>query len=214
MLQIACVSDNHSNTPKLPKADVLVHSGDLTGQGTLDEIERGLDWIANAPTDLKIFVPGNHDWGFETKPDETRRMCEDRDIILLIDQEHTYKGVRFYGSPWQPAFCDWAFNLYTPEDLEEKWNFIPSGGQIDVLITHGPAYGILDLSSRDMACGCRELWKAIQKVKPRAHIFGHIHAQHGIQMVSPWECPEYIAVNASTCNERYQCINPIQVIWV
>ena len=211
-LKIVCVSDNHNNTPKLPQGDVIVHAGDLTGQGTLAEIEKGLEWLARQDAELKILVPGNHDWGFERNPSETRKMCEERDIVLLIDQEHIHRGVRFYGSPWQPAFCDWAFNLYEPEELAEKWALIPH--DVDVLITHGPAYGILDLSSRDVACGCRELGKAIAKVQPRAHVFGHIHSQNGEQLVRPWEGPDYLAVNATLCDERYNCRNPAQVIWV
>jgi len=87
------------------------------------------------------------------------------------------EGVKFYGSPWQPRFFDWAFNLDRGEEIKKKWDLIPM--DTDVLITHGPPYGILDLTHEGEKVGCEELMKAVLRVQPKIHIFGHIHEAYG-----------------------------------
>ena len=212
MLKCAFVSDTHNNYPIIPKCDLLIHAGDLTGMGTFEEIEKGLEWLSNQPAKFKILVPGNHDWEFQIHPIETRKMCKDQGVELLIDEEITYFGKRIYGSPWQPAFGYWAFNLNPGLDIREKWNRIPRGGQIDILVTHGPAAGVLDdVGSR--SAGGMDLRDAIKEVAPVVHVFGHMHQQNGIHPCSLGQT-HYLAVNAALCDEQYRCVNPVQIIWL
>jgi Icc-related predicted phosphoesterase len=112
----------------------------------------------------------------------------------LIDDMVTVEGLNIYGSPWQPTFFDWAFNLDRGAPLKEKWDLIPSTG-VDILVTHGPPMGILDKVYDGERVGCEELAKAVkERIKPRLHVFGHIHEEAG-----RLDQDGIIYVNAATC---------------
>lgn len=120
------------------------------------------------------------------------------------------EGVRFYGSPWQPRFMHWAFNLSRGEDLRRKWDFIPE--DTDVLVTHGPPHGRLDLVPRDRAgifenTGCEELLLAVKRIRPKLHVFGHIHEGYGVTRESGTTF-----VNACVCDAAYRPVNPAVII--
>ena len=109
-------------------------------------------------------------------------------------------GVKFYGSPWQPWFYDWAFNLERGPEIRAKWDLIPE--DTDVLITHGPPYGIGDLTFQKDHAGCQDLLKAVERLKPRTHIFGHIHERYGINSIDGTTF-----INASSFNHNYHRFN-------
>ncbi len=114
-------------------------------------------------------------------------------------------GVKFYGSPWQPEFYDWAFNLPRGEKLAEKWDSIPN--DTDILITHGPAYQMLDWTLNNQLVGCQDLFNRIMTVKPKIHVCGHIHCAYGQKYFNDVEF-----LNAAVLNERYQHENkPIKL---
>ncbi len=72
----------------------------------------------------------------ETAFGDPRQLLQNN-VTYLEDSETSIKGVSIYGSPWQPEFCDWAFNLpRKSEALREKWAKIPD--KSDIVITHGP----------------------------------------------------------------------------
>jgi Icc-related predicted phosphoesterase len=110
-------------------------------------------------------------------------------------------GTKFYGSPWQPWFYDWAFNLQRCPEIRSKWELIPEG--IDILITHGPPYGIEDLTARGDKAGCHDLLEVVEKIKPRVHIFGHIHEGYGINAIDGTTF-----INANSYNHNYRRLNP------
>jgi len=112
-------------------------------------------------------------------------------------------------SPWPPAYCGWAFNMQRDsEEIRSIWNKIPL--DTDILITHGPPYGILDLTRRKEHVGCKALYERVQLIKPKLHVFGHIHESYGRQQDD--EQKSTIFVNAATCNIRYQPVqSPIVV---
>ena len=203
--RLVCVSDNHGNFPKLPGGEILIHAGDLTPSGTQDQLIRGLDWLAHQSHDLKILVPGNHDWIFQREPEKARALCEERDIVLLVDESYRSHGLWFYGSPWQPAFCDWAFNLKRGPELQAKWAMIPE--DTDVLITHGPPMGVLDETPMGYSVGCEDLMRTVMQIRPKLHVFGHVHGCHGVRGLR-----QTLFVNASLCSESYSCHHPPQVI--
>ena len=203
--KIVCISDTHNFQPDIPYGDILLHAGDLTGRGTKDEVENALDWLARLGRETVIIVPGNHDWMFERYPDEARRMCEDRNIILLMNESYRTHGLNFYGSPVQPTFFNWAFNVNRGPSIKKVWDRIPF--DTDVLITHGPPFMILDEAPGDRNVGCQDLLDAVRAIKPKLHVFGHIHQDYGVTKEG-----DTLFVNASLCTEQYHCTNlPIMI---
>eukprot|EP00397_Hematodinium_sp_SG-2012_P052226 GEMP01061649.1.p2 GENE.GEMP01061649.1~~GEMP01061649.1.p2 ORF type:complete len:168 (+),score=24.70 GEMP01061649.1:606-1109(+) len=107
-------------------------------------------------------------------------------------------GIRVWGTPWQPAFCDWAFNAERGEECYRRWLDIPT--ETDVLVVHGPPFGRGDLCASGQRVGCADLLRQIQqRVRPQLVVFGHIHEDHG---VSSDGTTTY--VNASTCTLSYR----------
>ena len=138
-MRIVAVADTHLFHKELvvPGGDVFVHAGDLCRRGDLDELREAAAWIAGLPHPHKVVVAGNHDWAFVHEPAMARAALAG--ITYLEDSEATLGGLRFYGSPWQPEFNDWAFNLPRGPELAAVWANIPPA--IDVLITHSPPEG-------------------------------------------------------------------------
>jgi Icc-related predicted phosphoesterase len=211
MPRIVAISDTHSRHQQfsnLPPGDILIHAGDATVQGKFDEVIEFNRWLGTLPYKHKIFVAGNHDFLFEKSPEFARALITN--ATYLQDSFVIIEGLKIYGAPWQPRFFDWAFNVDRGAKIRRKWEMIPA--DTEVLITHGPPHGILDSvidrwTGQSEAVGCEELLPIVKHIKPRVHIFGHIHAgygqitQDGIQFV-----------NASSCNELYKVVHPPLVI--
>lgn len=190
----------------LGSGDILVHSGDLTGVGRESEVKDFLNWFSDTKYTHKIFIAGNHDWWF-VKNHDIPNKYKDKGVHYLFDSSVEINGIKFWGSPWQPEFYDWAFNLPRGEKLAEKWNLIPN--DTDILITHGPAFGILDWSPSGQRVGCEDLFNKIMEIRPKIHVCGHIHCSYGQKNFNEIEF-----LNASTLNERYEYENkPISLIF-
>lgn len=200
-----CLSDTHNLHGQLlvPAGEVLVHAGDATLRGSFDEIRAFLGWFAALPHPHKILVAGNHDFGFEKDPGAARQLVPPG-ITYLQDEGCEVEGVKVWGSPWQPWFYDWAFNLLRGPQIRAKWDLIPEG--TEVLITHGPPARILDQVDRGPV-GCEDLLARVQTVRPKLHVFGHIHEGAG-QIVQGGTR----FVNASICDRNYLPINPVIVV--
>ncbi len=195
-MKCVVISDTHGMYPDLeiPPGDVFIHAGDILGRGKLSELVEFNDWLGTLPHTHKIVIAGNHDWCFQTNEGESRLILTN--AVYLRDELIEIDGVKFYGSPWQPFFFNWAFNLSRGAALKDKWDLIPAS--VDVLITHGPAIGILDQTMDGSNVGCEELMMAIRRVKPKYHLFGHIHESYGVAQLNG--CTH---VNASIATERY-----------
>jgi Icc-related predicted phosphoesterase len=204
MTKILFLADTHGfhDTIELPEADILVHCGDATGRGRLAEVKNFLDWLEKQPYKEKIFIAGNHDFLFEKDRGVARGLVEDRNFTYLEDDEYWVDpGLKIYGAPWQPWFHDWAFNLSRGDEIAAKWRKIPE--DTDILVTHGPPKGILDLTLYTKErVGCEELLKRVKEVKPKIHAFGHIHEAYGVK-----EGNDTIFVNAANCTLQYRATN-------
>lgn len=201
-MRIVAISDthNHHRQVTVPDGDVLVHAGDITGRGSLDELERFCDWWHALPHCHKVIIAGNHDFCFERDGERHRA----RDFLdgshYLKDEPLTLDGMRFYGSPWQPWFFDWAFNLRRGPALAERWARIPM--DTDILVTHGPPMTILDETHSGDHVGCEDLLRRVREISPRLHIFGHIHEAYGVLKRG-----DTIFANASICTLEYKPTN-------
>jgi len=188
----------------LGDGDILIHAGDVSSVGRPHEIKDFLDWFSNTPFTHKIFIAGNHDWWFENNTDIANEY-KDKGVHYLFDSSVVIDGIKFYGSPWQPEFFNWAFNLPRGEKLAEKWNEIPV--DTDILITHGPAYRILDTTPSWEKVGCEDLFNKIMEIKPKIHVCGHIHGSYGQKEFNGVEF-----LNASVLGENYNpSHNPIKM---
>lgn len=219
-MKIACVSDTHTfgKQIEVPYADVLIHAGDHTFNGRRAQVESAMRWLSSLPHPHKVLVAGNHDFIFqEEKAGVIRRWIKRYHPTLhyLQDSGIEIDGVKFYGSPWQPWFHDWAFNFSADHELGTKqahgvFSKIPE--DTDVLITHGPPHGIMDAIGKkvhdwDIRVGCAALLYHVKRVKPKLHVFGHIHEGYGIQ-----EQDGIKFVNAAICTRAYEPTNkPILV---
>lgn len=205
MPRLVLLSDTHGyhDTLRVPDGDVLVHAGDFCTSGKEMQARAFAKWFAKQPHAHKVVVAGNHDRCLELDMSLGEKLFEG--ATYLLDREATVGGLRIYGSPWQPEFLSWAFNLPRGEALREVWSQIPTG--IDVLVTHGPPWGILDRTVSGDLVGCEELLAAVARVRPRLHLFGHIHEGAGSHRHE-----RTLFVNASVCTVAYTPTNPILVV--
>jgi Icc-related predicted phosphoesterase len=220
-MRLVLLSDTHNQLQhiKVPDGDVLVHAGDLTCRGTMREVVHELHVMAALPHRRKVLVAGNHDWLFERDGALARSLV--REFDYLQNSEVEIGGVRFWGSPVQPAFADWAFNRERGADIKRYWDMIPAG--IDVLVTHGPPSGYLDGIERDFDengeahpyfehVGCVDLFRAVARVRPRLHVFGHIHEARGRQEGFE-QCAGVDFVNAACVDEGNRLIAEAPMVY-
>lgn len=222
-IRFVCISDTHGKIEgsklHMPPGDVLLHAGDFTQKGHMNEIQKFNSYLGALPYKVKVVIAGNHDLTFDDNITEAslrtfgvqkstvESYLSERGLksvkqmltsaIYLEDSLVTVCGIKIYGAPWQPVFCDWGFNLNRGEDILKKWQTIPA--DLDILMTHGPPVGHGDLTGGNNNVGCVELLNTVQKrVKPKFHVFGHIHEGYGVTSDG------YTTfINASTCTRRY-----------
>jgi Icc-related predicted phosphoesterase len=178
VVRIIAMADTHSWHAELevPDGDVLIHAGDLTRTGTLAQLEEVAAWLRGLPHREKIVIAGNHDLALQRQPAQARALFAG--LTYLEDGAYvTGQGLRIWGSPWQPEFFDWAYNLPRGAALDAKWQQIPDG--LDVLVTHGPPLGYGDRVYDGERVGCRDLLRHCLEKQPRLHLYGHIHEDGG-----------------------------------
>ncbi len=197
-MQFAVISDTHGQHKalKLPKADVIIHAGDISGRGHAYEVIDFLNWFKNLDYKYKIFIAGNHDFYFEKETEETIKKIIPENIIYLNDSGVTIEGIKIWGSPVSPWFFDWAFNRQRGKEIRQYWDLIPA--DTDILITHGPAYNILDRCASGEKVGCEDLLAKIEELKPKFHLCGHIHEAYG-----SFDNGATRFINASVLDEHY-----------
>jgi len=190
-MKLHIISDTHTRHGELdlPGGEVLIHAGDFMSSGyNVGELHNFLKWFEDQDYKHKIFIAGNHDRIFEDDPFLAKEIVDMYafNINYLQDEELVIDGIKFYGSPWTPEFCGWAFALpKDPRSAEERFAKIPN--DTDVIISHGPAYGMLDQIVHPVSpnaskehLGCKQLRDAINRVNPKVHICGHIHSSQGV----------------------------------
>jgi diketogulonate reductase-like aldo/keto reductase/Icc-related predicted phosphoesterase len=226
-LRVVTISDTHGKHRKitkynpLPEGDVLIHAGDFTNTGELSQISDFCEWMGTLPYKHKVVIAGNHDLTLDgewySKPENHERfhkkkkkdeqkamamMRECKNFHYLEEQTVIVEGYKVFGTPYQPEFFNWAFNLGRGHPCDEAWEKIPT--DTDILVTHGPPLGHGDLcQGSDFRAGCLDLLRHVQKrVKPLVHVFGHIHEGYGTTSNNVTTF-----INASTCNFTYRPMN-------
>jgi len=208
-MRIVAVSDTHGrhNELRIPPGDVLVHAGDFCRHGDAEDVADFAQWFYAQPFAHRVVVAGNHDLLFEQDPEAAHATLREHcpGVHYLFDSGVSLDGLSFWGSPWQPRFMNWAFNLERGEPMAEVWAKVPD--QTQVLITHSPPMGILDKTRHGDHVGCEALLAALPHIAPRVHIFGHIHEAAGELKQAGVHY-----VNACTLDAFYKPANPPRVI--
>ncbi|MFN8554464.1 MAG: metallophosphatase domain-containing protein [Candidatus Obscuribacterales bacterium] len=207
-MKCVAVSDIHLRDVRTPPADLLIVTGDMSMKGSPEEMSWFGNWLDRQPAQYKVWIAGNHEVGIEEEPDLATQIAFETGSVYLNDSEIEIEGIRIWGSPITPWFYDWAFNRKRGAEIRKHWDKIPAG--IDILLTHGPPHGYLDLNRSAEHCGCEELTDVIMNTlrrPPRYHIFGHIHSGYGRSVVKRKDHQTFEVINASSCNERYQAVN-------
>ncbi len=227
-LQFDEANDSCHFRQPVPRADVVLHCGDLTQVGGLSMYKKALKMLGSIDAELKLVVAGNHDISLDGRYWQTHLYKggegddpEDDDdpaehshamsimkgplaaevgVTYLEEGVHVFtlrNGARFsvYASPYTPEFGDWAFSYKHHEDRFSRpdqvaegctstaENPIPSFPQIDIIMTHGPPKDIMDECEQGHQ-GCKNLFRAVRRAKPRMHCFGHIHEGYGAEVVA------------------------------
>ncbi|KAJ4293213.1 hypothetical protein N0V90_008495 [Kalmusia sp. IMI 367209] len=206
------MSDTHDKVPSsTPQCDVLLHCGDLTEDGSPQSISTALSALSKIDAEIKLIIAGNHEisldktyylaeGGSEAAYLESRSLLLNPDIRYLEEGTHDFmlkSGAHFkiYVSSWTPIYGSSAFQYPSNEDrfngadITPSWaknvgketSIIPEG--VDIVMTHGPPQYVLDKTADGRSAGCEHLRRAIARVRPRLHCFGHVHAGYGAQRV-------------------------------
>jgi predicted phosphohydrolase len=224
-MRITFISDTHTKHHELdgflPGGDLLLHAGDFSGHGYRHELKEFAEWFSKQyKYDHKIFIAGNHDRAIQDHPEECKEILSQYenvtylqdDLHLLREEWESYEDmIKVWGSPWQPEFYSWAFNLPRGGDeLNSKWDMIPIN--TDILITHGPPQGHLDTSGppwNNPDLGCERLRERVDEIKPKIHVFGHIHGGYGYKFDGHTHF-----INAAILDERYSFTHkPLTIDW-
>jgi Icc-related predicted phosphoesterase len=215
-MKIVLISDTHCYEPEIrEEGDVLVHAGDFLLSGSRAEAEKAAQWFAREAKKFShaVCIAGNHDWFFsklgEAGTQDFFAQYGDN-IHYLENTSVNIDGKNFYGSPMTPTFFDWAFMADRGKPIREYWDMIPDAGLVDVVLTHGPAMGILDQASpkyNSEHCGCEDLARQVEISKPIVHAFGHIHGSYGTRTYHNTQF-----FNCSQVNEAYQLVNKPWVV--
>lgn len=190
-MKILHLSDTHGKhklLQNLPSADIIIHSGDVSLEGSENEVMDFMEWFVRLPYKYKIFIAGNHDHSlYKANIEGLPENC-----FYLCNSEVTIEGVNFYGVP---LFMEDIIS----GDYEKNIQKIPNDA--DILITHQPPYCVLD-SKVNTNYGNRDLLQTILKIQPKFHLFGHIHDAYGME-----KNDNIWFVNAAILNDCYEISN-------
>jgi Icc-related predicted phosphoesterase len=209
-MKICCLSDTHQHHKKIkmPEVDMVIHAGDFTYHGELEEVKKFLQWYGEQKAKYKLLVCGNHEVEISKQPFQLlQQMCEDQGIRILNNTHTIIEGLTIFGSPNSNKFGHgWAYNS-TENELENIYaSILPD---TDVIITHGPAYGRLDRVLMGTHAGSMALAKRISELSNlKLHVTGHIHESRGTMIRNG-----VLTVNAAICGIPYTdvIINPVTI---
>ena len=187
-MKIYHVSDTHGfhNLLQIPTdVDIIIFSGDESNYYNVyknePECKDFINWFGNLPIKYKILIAGNHSAYISKHTREFKELCNNYNITYLENESVVIEGLKIWGSPYSPTFGNWYF-MKSRDKMQKLWENIPE--DIDILVTHTPPRGCLDLShnrnNQLESCGCSNLLKHVFRVKPKLHLFGHIHTTNKV----------------------------------
>ena len=214
IITIVHISDTHSlYYDTLPDGDILVHTGDFSIGGHFSEYEIFNEWLDKFDHKIKLIVLGNHDLDYYTEKNidplsEANVKLKNARVLNHKDGITNISGINFYAREWYHAH-QWDYRAKPNHPIKKNIYDIPSNKNVDVLLTHGPARGFLDIFDS----GSQELLQQINITKPKLHLFGHIHCKNGIDVLEYNDKTKTIFVNSSSvCEDGSKIVNEPTVI--
>jgi Icc-related predicted phosphoesterase len=217
-MKIVAISDVHAKWQKLqiPECDILISAGDYSFRGEKHLVKNFHEWLNKQEAGYIISVQGNHETWVEQNFQEAKELAEKvcPGVHFIDEGLVEIEGIKIWCSAIQPWFHNWAWNRHRGAEIKRHWDLIPV--DTNILVTHGPPYGVLDEVVRadgssynpPNLAGCEELAKKILDLKQLdLHFFGHIHCGAGQKHVNGVSY-----YNASICDEMYMPSNPITVV--
>lgn len=204
IIRFICISDTHNRHAEISfdglDGDVLLHTGDWSEKGTVEETRSFIQWLAAQPFRHKVLIAGNHDIGMDDQCYDQIAACwknegdaspalvrvavsevaSDSNLVYLENSSITIEGFKIFGSPMTPVIPvprvgRMAFNLMDESEQRRNWKDMPN--DTDILLTHGPPHGFHD--GKHMNMGDSVLLERILEVSPKLHVFGHVHESAG-----------------------------------
>jgi Icc-related predicted phosphoesterase len=192
LLHLSDTHNLHRQVSNLPAADIIIHSGDISNAGTGKEVVEFVEWFGALDYEYKIFIAGNNDFCMEGKNVETIQRFLPENCFYLCNSAIMIGRMKFWGIPF--FFSDDVSGEYINMIAQ-----IPT--DTDVLISHRPPLGILD-NAGNISYGCPDLLQRMFDIRPRYHLFGHIHDAYGIE-----KSKHTIFANAALVDEDYRLLN-------
>lgn len=206
---IVALSDTHGNhrSVDVPAGDVIIHCGDITRKSNLSEVTDFIEWFAGLNFQHKILVAGNHDRFIRKKKQEFLELISSHKIDYLENRSIEVNGHLIFGSPFSLNYGGLgAFSYHDTPEARRIWSQIPEN--TDILVTHAPPRGFRDfIRTENRNAGCQVLRERVLSIRPRYHIFGHIHESYGIETDG-----DSVFINASLSNGSGEIINRPMVI--
>lgn len=199
-MKIVALADTHGvfHNIDIPDGDILIVAGDWTSQGGIHACINFARWIDEQPHKYKLYIPGNHEVGFEENSSLEGLILSGTNINKkLINIE----GINIFGFSYTLPFNNWAFSMN--EEFQEYYFKIVAPTNVDILVTHGPPFGILDSEKYQINLGSKALLDYVKEIQPKLHIFGHIHGGYGINNTA---MPNTLFANVSLM-DRIKIVN-------
>lgn len=209
-MKIWLISDTHTHHKLLtiPDVDMVIHCGDESNHfnPALNQHEAldFFDWYSNLPIKYKLYIPGNHSTAVYAGMIDLSMF----DMIPLIHEMTIIEGISIFGSPYTPSFGDWAY-MRKRNRMQAVWENLP---ETDILVTHGPPKGILDLTKdKDngnlVQVGCKSLYNKVTELKPKIHAFGHVHTEKDCYNTGVLQSHGIKFINCSCLNHTQELYN-------
>lgn len=211
-MKVKVISDTHNLHEKLKigSCDVLIHCGDFGTRGNYTEAESFMYWFVKQNAKYKIFIAGNHDKRMKSY-DKLKQLAKDLGLIYLEQEAVTIEGYKFYGHNFVPRVNKLGTFLMEDGEREQQWSAIHEHDDIDILITHSPAFNRLSKNSNDINIGCYYLLEAIKALEIPYHLCGHVHEYGGqIDCTFHNEGKSTLHINAACLDRQYNLVRGYQ----
>jgi len=219
-MKLVAISDTHGDHKylEIPECDILIHAGDFSFRGEFFEVRNFMLWFEKQPARYKVCIAGNHELTFDSTQSQYQDairnlLAKHKEIIYLENEAITIEGIKFYGTPWTPYFCNWAFNGLRDQDvalkrgqsLTEIYSHIPE--DTNIILCHAPPYNLVDRNQEGQCCGSMEMRKVVDKM-PLLYLYicGHVHEARGVE-----ELGGVTFANVSSLGRDYKTIQPLAI---